>query len=308
MTPRLFLVAWVPLIATMVSWGLAFSFSRLSLQAIGPGPAAMLRYGLAALVLLGALAVVDRGIPRIPRGMGVRLAVAGIIGVGVYNGLFFLGLSMAPAVDGASIMPVTSPIATAAIALVIARERPGRMRLAALALGVVGAAIYFVSVPVTAAYPDRLLGDLLLFAAAAIWGAYTLMGRPLMAVAGPMRVTTWAMAAGACVFVVAALPSAIEVDWAAQPADVWLWIGYLGIVPTALGYSLYYRGVRDVGPTSAVVVMFLVPIAGIGGAILILGDTIGGLQLLGSATMAVGAVLAVLSTLPARADPHRRAV
>jgi len=297
---RLVLGAYLPLLFTMVSWGLAFSASRLALQHVGPLPAAMLRYGLAAIVLLGALAVADRGLPRVPRGMGRRLIVGGIVGVGIYNALFFLGLSMAPAIDGAAIMPVTSPIATAAFALLATRERPRPLRLLALAVGVCGGALYLVSVPVTAEYPLRIVGDLLFLFTASLWGVYTLMGRGLMAVAGPMRVTSWTMATGAVLIALIALPDALRTDWAAQPPDFWLEILYLGLIPTALGYSLYYRGVRDVGPTGTVVLMFLIPIMGITGATLILGDRITGMQLAGSATMAVGALLAVLSTSPPR--------
>lgn len=306
---RLIVGSYLPLLFTMITWGSAFSFSRLALQHIGPFPAAMLRYGLAAIVLLAATAIAERGVPRIPAGMGRRLFLGGLVGVAIYNGIFFFALSLAPAVDGAAIMPVTSPIATAAMALVVSRERPRPLRLLALAIGVAGAAIYLWSVWSAGpdpAHPYRLVGDLLFLFTASLWGVYTLMGRSLMAAAGPARVTAWTMASGAVILAVVAFPQAIQTDWAAQPLDLWLEIAYLGIVPTALGYALYYRGVRDVGPTTAVVLMFLIPVVGILGATLILGDRIGGLQLLGSATMAAGAFLAILSTTPGLRPPRTR--
>ena len=67
-------------------------------------------------------------------------------------------------------------------------------------------------------------------------------------------------------------------------------------MPTAIGYALYYRGVRDVGPTTASIMMFLVPISGATMAVILLGQTLQGGQILGALTMAGGALLAVLST------------
>ena len=93
-----------------------------------------------------------------------------------------------------------------------------------------------------------------------------------------------------------ALPQLATIDWTGLPADFWVEIGYLALLPTALGYALYYRGVRDVGPTTASIMMFLVPISGATLAWLLLGQTLQGLQIVGALTMAGGALLAVLST------------
>ncbi len=55
-------------------------------------------------------------------------------------------------------------------------------------------------------------------------------------------------------------------------------------------------GIALVGPTTASVMMFLVPISGAALAWLLLGQTLHGLQIVGAITKAGGALLAVLST------------
>ena len=133
-------------------------------------------------------------------------------------------------------------------------------------------------------------------AAAFCWAIYTLMGRRLMSMAEPFRVSAWAMTFGGLFLSAWALPELLTIDWTGLPADFWLEILYLALLPTAIGYALYYRGVHEVGPTTASIMMFLVPISGASMAVLLLGQSLAPLQLLGALTMAGGALLAVLST------------
>ena len=283
----------------MVLWGSAFSVSSLALDHVGHQAAAALRYAVAAILMLAFLRFGMRSaepVAPLSRRAWGWFALAGLIGIAIYNGLFFLGLSMAPAIDGSSIMPVMSPVFTAALASVVARERPGPLRLGALALGLGGALIFLVSGAVTAAHPDRLLGDAIFLGAAFCWAVYTLMGRRLMGMAEPFRVSAWAMTFGGLFLVLWAAPELVTTDWTGLPPDFWLEIGYLALMPTAIGYALYYRGVRDVGPTTASIMMFLVPISGATMAVILLGQTLQGGQILGALTMAGGALLAVLST------------
>lgn len=292
--------AFAPLVLTMVLWGSAFSVSSLVMDAVGHSSAAAMRYGLAAIAMLAVLVVTGRGAPPLSRRTWGRLVVAGAVGIALYNGLFFFGLSLAPAIDGSSILPVMAPVFTAGLVTLLGRERPTSRRLGALVLGLGGALIFLVGAPVDAAYPQRLVGDLAYLAAAFCWAVYTLMGRRLMSVADPLRVSAWAMTFGGLLLTAVALPQLVRIDWVALSGGFWLEIGYLALLPTALGYVLYYRGVRDVGPTTASLMMFLVPISGAIGAALILGETLAELQIVGALTMAAGALLAVLSTAPAR--------
>lgn len=291
--------ALAPLVLTMVFWGSAFSVSSLALRHVGPQPAAALRYGVAAVLMLAWLRF-GRGssepVPPLTRRQWGWFALAGLIGIAIYNGLFFLGLSLAPAIDGSSIMPVMSPVFTATLVSLVARERPGPLRLGALALGLGGAVIFLLSSSVTTEYPQRLLGDTIFLAAAFCWAIYTLMGRRLMGMAEPFRVSAWAMTFGGLFLGLWAAPELLAIDWTALAPDFWLEILYLALLPTAIGYALYYRGVRDVGPTTASIMMFLVPVSGATLAVVLLGQTLAPAQLLGALTMAAGALLAVLST------------
>lgn len=303
--PPVALGATLPLVVTMIVWGFTYPLSRIMVGDVGPQPAAALRFGLASLALLAALAIADRGLPRIPAGLGPRIALGGLFGISVYNLLFYAGLTFAPSIDAAALMPVASPVTTVLLAFVLRGERLSRLRGLGLLLGVAGCGIFLAASRVDAAYPERLLGDLMFIGASVGWGIFTTMGRPLMATAGPMRVMTWAMATGTLVLVLAALPAASTVDWTAVPAETWAITLFLGLVSTAIGYALYYRGVRDAGPTTAAIALLLLPLTGTTGAAFLLGEALVPLQVAGAATMAIGAVLALV-VVPARAGGRSR--
>jgi hypothetical protein len=290
--------AYLPLLLTMIVWGVTYALTRSVVTHVGPLPAAMLRFALGSVVLLGVLAIGERAVPRIPAGSGRRLVAGGLLGVALYNVLFFVGLGLAPSIDAAALMPVAAPIATAGLAFLLLGERLRPARAAGLGLGIAGAAVYLVAAPVSADYPDRILGDLILIVAAVVWGGYTLMGRPLMATMGPMRATTWTVALGSIVLVAIGIPAALGIDWTAQPPDLWLSILFLGAISTGIGYTGYYRGVRDVGPTAAALAMLLLPVTGAAAAILLLGESIAPLQVAGALLMAVGAFLAIVAAPP----------
>ena len=148
--------ALAPLVLTMVLWGSAFSVSSLALDHVGHQTAAALRYSFAAILMLAFLRFGMRSaepVAPLSRRAWGWFALAGLIGIAIYNGLFFLGLSMAPAIDGSSIMPVMSPVFTATLVTIVARDRPGPLRLGALALGLGGATIFLLSGQVTAEHP-----------------------------------------------------------------------------------------------------------------------------------------------------------
>jgi drug/metabolite transporter (DMT)-like permease len=65
----------------------------------------------------------------------------------------------------------------------------------------------------------------------------------------------------------------------------------LGVLCSGVAYLLYYRLIRDVGPTSALTVTFLSPLFGILLGTVFLGEVVGWYTLLGSAIVIVGTAL-----------------
>lgn len=279
---------------TMLLWGSAFSSSKSVVAQMPHTVAALLRFGGGAVALLAAVALFGRpAAPASARGGG-RAALAGLLGVFAYNGFFFWGLSLAPSLDAGILIPVLSPVLTSAFLLVTGRDRPSGARLAGLALGLAGAVVFFFGAGGSAhGGATRLTGDLLYLLSAVCWAAFTLIGPRVLAGVDPLRATTYATCAGAVLLGALAVPDLGDTHWSELPAGLWLNVVFLAIGPAAVANLLYYRGVGAVGPASASLMMFMVPVINTVCAMLFLGESFGGLQALGALVLLSGAVLAV---------------
>ncbi|MBF6124268.1 DMT family transporter [Nocardia brasiliensis] len=284
------------LVLVMALWGSAFASSKLAVHDVPHEVAGFLRFLIGSLVLIVVLRPV-----RLPAAEFTRIAGLGLIGVFGYNLFFFLGLSLAPAADGSVIVPMTAPVLTFAVLSALGRTRLSRSGALGLTIAVLGGIVFFVGIPSTGGH--RLLGDLAFIAAAACWAGYTMLGAPILARHAAPTVTVYATAAGTAVLGLLAAPVLPAVAWSELSLGFWLNQAYLGILPTALAYVLYYRAVGQVGPATASTAMFLVPAFGLACAWVLLGETIAPVQAVGAAAMLVGAWLSTRKAAPPAATP-----
>lgn len=289
------------LIATMVLWGSGFSSSKVIVDHLPHTVAALLRFGGGALVLLLALRFFG-GSTKVPLRDRSRAALAGVLGVFLYNLFFFWGLALAPSIDGSTIIPVMSPVLTTGFLLISGKQGASAARVVGLSLGIVGAIVFFIGAGGDSGVGNaRLLGDLLFLLAAVSWAAYTLTGPRVLQGIEPFKATAYSMVAGSVLLGIYCAPAAVGVQWNALPASVWLNVAYVAIGPTAVAYIFYYRGIGAVGPASASSMMFVVPLFGALCAMLFLGESFGAVQAVGAVILLVGAVLAVTQgKLPGR--------
>ncbi|MEU9375344.1 DMT family transporter [Streptomyces sp. NPDC048255] len=282
-----------PLLITMALWGSGFVVSKIVVEDIPHSVAAAVRFGSGAVVLLLILPLLLPGKAGISKADIRPLAIAGFLGVFVYNAVLFFGLTYAPAVDGAIIVPILSPILTTAAALLLRWEKAQWHRVAGLTVGAAGAVLFFFGVAESGGGRDRLLGELAYVVAAVGWAAYTMIGKRILVQIEPVRATAYSMAFGSLMLAALAVPDVGDVDWGGLSGGFWWTMAFLVLGPTAIAYALFYRGVRQVGPTTASVLMFLVPVSGTVLSFVLLDESIGTGQLIGSLFMLVGAVLAV---------------
>jgi drug/metabolite transporter (DMT)-like permease len=287
----------VLLLATAL-WGSATASSKWAVDAAPFEVVAAIRFAAGAVIMLLVVACTRTSAP-VARS---RSALAGLLGVFVYNALFFWGLSLAPAVDASVIVPALSPLITAAVSAMTGRQWLPRRRVVALSVALAGTALFAVGAfEDQSAGTDRLLGDLVFLVCAAIWSTYTLLGQRALAGTSPLHATAYGLAAGAVPLLLLSSPAAIQVDWSALPAGFWLNMIFLTLGPTCLAGLLYYSSIRDVGAATASIAMFLVPVFGAVCATVLLGESVSVVQIVGGAVMLCGSAAAVLEGQAARA-------
>ena len=244
------------------------------------------RMAVGAAVLLGVHLARRRG-PGRPLSTAVRgrlLAVGA--GLAVYQSAYFAAVATA----GVSIATLVSlglaPLLVAVGSAVLGHGRPDRATGMALVVALAGLVLL---VGVSAGGEG---GDAVLLGALAATGcAVAYAGVVLLSAGVPDGVptTTAGFAAGAVLLTPVALAAGL--DLTGDPLSLAL-LAYLGLVPTALAYGLFFTGVRAVPAAVASIVTLLEPLTATALATAVLGERLAPTALAGGALM-LGAVTAL---------------
>jgi drug/metabolite transporter (DMT)-like permease len=288
-------------------WGLlgvlAFSFTvpftRIAVGGFAPLFIGAGRAVVAACLAAAALALTRQALPD--RRQWVRLA---IVAGGVVAGFPLLtsfALTTASATHGAVVIALL-PAATAVIAVLRARERPGRSFWFFAGLGAVAAVLF------AAAHSGGLGGlhwaDLLLFGAVLAAAIGYAEGGMLSRELGSWQTVSWALVLAAPFMTVLTVVSAVQEPPSASPVE-WAAFGYLAVISMFLGFFAWYRGLA-IGPMSRVSQIQLIqPVLTIVWAALLLGEPLTWPTLAGGAAVILCAGLAVRSRLDPRHPPRR---
>ena len=285
-------LTYVRLLLATAFWGGTAVAGKLVIAGLPPLTAGVLRYGAAALMLGVAFrrrlpnpAVLDT------RDLAMLLAI-GTFGTFLNHALFFFGLVWAPAAHGALIPPTTSPIWMLLLAARLGRERVGPAQVTGIALCLAG--VVLVVRPerlVAGGGAGVLVGDLLFLLSGLCWALYSHLSRLAMQRLSPGGILAVGMAVGSLLL----LPFAIaERPWGAMatagPAS-WLALAYLTVAGTVLAFLWWNVGIRRLGTGRAAAFSNLVPVFGVLAAWLVLGERLGGWQVLGAGLALVGVLV-----------------
>jgi drug/metabolite transporter (DMT)-like permease len=289
---------------TAVFFGGTWVAGKLGVESIPPLTLAAFRFSLASLLLL---AWVSR-LPSRPKRATMRdlplILALGSTAVAGYNVLFLYGLKLAPASDGAIIVPGLAPVLTAALAWPVLNERLGKTRAAGLAVALLGLAL--VMNPGGDQDRNRLTGDVLFLFGAGCWAVYSVIGHSAIARFGAVGATLYATVSGALMLLPFAILERGWISLAAAPLTAWLGVIYLGVFGTVLAFVFFYEGVSRIGAARASAFAFLVPIFGVLSSVALLGERLNLLTIAGGALVLAGLWLVQRKPTPAAdAEPVR---
>jgi DME family drug/metabolite transporter len=268
------------------------------LTSLGPNSIAFFRLAIGACALL-VLAAATRRIAqllRTVRAAPVRVLLAGI-GLGGYQALYFFAVAAA----GVGVATVVSlglaPIVTTVWESARARRRPGRAETATLAAGVGGLLLITLSTGGPAALGTRaLLGLLAAVASGLAYGATTLVSRELARHGDAMTLTGTTSVVGALALLPLAARDGLAVPLDAEPIAL---LGYIGVVATAVAYTLFYAGLRTVPASAAAVLTLLEPLTAALLAVVVLAEPLPALTVAGGLLMLTAVAGLYLRSQPA---------
>jgi drug/metabolite transporter (DMT)-like permease len=209
----------------------------------------------------------------------------GAVGYSMQAALYFAALTRMEA-SLLSMLLYTFPAMVVAAAIALGRETASRRRTGALLVSSGGLALVLLG---AGAGAFDWLGAALALGAALTYTAYILVsdrvvGGDLEALPLSALITTGA----AITFGLAGTATgSIDTGFAAEG---WLWLGAIAVVSTVSAISLFFAGLKRVGPSTAAILSTLEPPTTVALAFLVFGESLTALQLAGAALVLGAAV------------------
>lgn len=273
-------------------WGTAGVTGRLVGERTDLGPLDIAWYRMA----VGAVALVAVHLAgrrrRTPAPLPTRPVVLRLVLVGAGLGGYQLAYFSAVARVGVSIPTLIAlglaPLLVAVAGAVLGHGRPDRTTLLALVLALVGL-VLLVGVSAEAGIGTTVLvGALLAVASALGYAMVTVVGGGIPA---GVPVTPVAFAVGAALLTPVALAGGLHVPHDATSIALLL---YLGLVPSAVAYLLFFTGIRSVPGPVASIVTLLEPLTATVLATGLLGERLAPAALAGGLLVLVAVVVLYL--------------
>ena len=277
--------AYIALAAMAICFGGTWVPAAVAVDSVPPFTIAALRFGIASVLLYAWARLAGRPLSPIARSDWPMITGLAVTAVAGYNWLFLTALTMAPATDGAIIVPGLAPVFTALIAGAVLRESLGPRGFAGLAIAAVG--LLLVVGPGGEAGGTRLLGDALFLAGAALWGVYSVLARTASRRFNAVSTTLYGTALGTVILVPLALTESGASALLDAPLDALASIGYLAVFGTVAAFVLLNLGVARIGAARASAFALLVPIVGVLTSVAFLGEELGPLTVIGGVVVLV---------------------
>lgn len=250
-------------------WGLNWPIVKILLD--GAGPWSLRSFGLSlGYLLLAATALVSGQSLAIPRQHWVRLVVAGLLNVVGFNICSVFAQITLPA-SRAVILTYTMPLWSVVFARLMLGERIDALRAGALALGACGIVLLTRPFWPQFATLDVPVGFMYVMGAAICWAAGTVYSKARPVAATPIAITAWQIFIGACVATAGLYffeTPRLDLD---RP-EIALTFAYHVIFPQAAAYALWFGMIARVPASTAAIGTLLVPVFGVLGAVILIGE------------------------------------
>ncbi|MGC4189696.1 MAG: DMT family transporter [Thermomicrobiales bacterium] len=284
-------------IALVLVWGSTFIVTKAAYTQILPLAYTSLRYALASIISLAVLAVRGRHDPvrfwRIEPGDRMRFIWCGLLGTAFNQVFFSIGVDRTSAF-ASSLLSSILPIFSLAIVTLLG-TRLSRHVWIGVWIAIVGVCLFLLQ----GGTESGMVGNILCLASAVTFAIYNELVQPLVRRYPAETVVAYVMTFGAVPLLVFALPQLTAQDWGSLEPSVWGAIIYTATFPVYLALIVWNwliakRGVAATGWN------LLVPVASGFMAVLVLGESIGPVQMIGAVLTLMGLVLMQRESLGGR--------
>jgi drug/metabolite transporter (DMT)-like permease len=290
-----------------LSMSLVGSYVALSKPLVAAIPVfllAWLRFGIGGAAMLHWLRKPPGELPMTAQTRRL-LFLESFLGNFLFSLCMLFGVSMTSAVSAGVIM-ASIPAVVALMSWAFLRERITSRVWAAVACAATGIGLLAIATepPATAtataaATAEAWLGNLLVLGAVLCEAAYAVIGKKLTGALAPKRITSLINLWGFALVTPFGIHAALQFDFHRVQTGTWMLLLFYSLAASIWTVWLWMTGLKAVPASQAGVFTVMLPVSAALVGVLVLGETLGGMQLLAFA-MALAGVL--LATLPAGAS------
>jgi drug/metabolite transporter (DMT)-like permease len=249
-----------------LGWGFNWIATRFILGALPPWTMRAVGIGLGDLTLFAAAAVTGISL-AVPRGERLKILIAGFFNVAVF-GVGSAYAQVYGTTSRAIVIAYSMPIWSALLAHFVLKEKLNAVKLGALALCGAGLAILIFPLMRTG-FP---LGALIALVCAWSWAAGTIYLKWAKIRTATLTSAAWQLLFGWSMLVTGMLIfEGVPRLWP-LPADIIAWISYNGFIGMGLAYFLWFVVAERLPTTTASLVSLLVPVVGVIGSAVVVGE------------------------------------
>ena len=222
-----------------------------------------------------------------------RAASTGTLEPGMAYALGVPGLALTTA-SSASIIAATEPAIIVLLAWWLLRERPAGRVVAAISVAVIGVLLVSTA-DFKHLHAGDALGNALVLMGTVFAALYVVRSSRLVAQVQPLLLAALQQSVGMLIalgLLRAAVAFKLETPPTQISLETVLYAMLSGIVQYALAFWSYLQGMRGMSTEAAALFLVLIPVFGVGGAVVFLHETISGWQAAG-VVLVVGAVLSI---------------
>ena len=288
------------LLAATTIWGATYVVTKSALADIGPMTILLARCVIGAIFL--APFAYRKGF-RLRDSFKAPFVLFGFTGIVLHLGLEIAGLEFTSA-SSAALIVASAPAVIAGLSVIFLKEKMTVLKSAGVVLSVAGVLLVTRAAP-SDTYPLAWLGNLMVFGGVLTWGIFTIQGKRISS-SYPWQVSTTAATVAAAVITlpIAGAELALSGPIRITPGGIAALL-YLGAGASAAAYGLWNLALHHVDASVAGPYVNLVPVIGVTLALLV-GETIGPLQIAGGLVVGLGVWLSHRSSKPLEGAASRR--
>jgi len=249
-------------------WGLNFPAVKILIGGISPWTLRSIGLTLGGM-LLATVTLASGQSLAVPKRHWRDLAIAGLLALAGFNMFAVFAQLLMPA-SRAAILIYTMPLWSVLFAWLILGEEIDRLRGLSLTIGGLGLAILSIPFWLQIHAGEPPYGLVFVLGAAISWAFGTVYLKRSRIEATPLAITTWQVLAGAAVTTIGML--LFETPRIELTPLITATLAYHIIFPQAVAYALWFGLMARVSASTAAIVTLLVPIFGVIGAVILLGE------------------------------------